>query len=400
MHYRITKTACYLGFVTQAIAINLFPLLYVTFQKQYAVTLSQIGLLATIIFVVQIVVDLLCARFGGNMSYRTGCVAAHVLATLGLVGMCFLPPLLSVPYVGVVISAVLLSIGGGLIEVLISPIVNAIPGDDKAGEMSLLHSFYCWGVTGVVLLSTVYFAVFDIAVSWRWLVLLWSLLPAVTAILFLMVPLPPKAVEEQGDVEGKTTVPLLLKGLFWLFLLLMLCGGATELGPSQWSSLFAEEALGVTKTLGDLLGPCAFALLQGMARVLFALRSRRSSPLRLLTLFGGISVVGFVLVIIPVPMVSLLGFCLCGFGVGPMWPALLSLCAERFPSGGTSMFAMMALAGDVGCSLAPALIGFVSQNAQGQGVLLNTALRYGMAACICFPVILLLGLIALNRKKS
>ncbi len=399
MTYRSTKIACYLGYITQAISVNLFPLLYVTFQKQFDVTLSQIGWMATILFVTQLIVDVLAVRFSRYLSFRAGCVAAHIFAGVGLVGMCFLPPLLPTPYVGVVISAVLLAIGGGLIEVLISPIIDAIPSDGKAGEMSLLHSFYCWGVAGIVLLSTAFFTVFEVDTSWRWLVLTWTLVPVATAAMFTCVPLPQKPEEQAGDRAYSLPV-LLTNGFFWLFLLLMVCSGATEMGPAQWASLFAEEGLGVSKTTGDLLGPCAFALLQGLSRVLFAGLSRRYSARRLLVVFGALCLVSVgVIVFSAVPAMSLFGFCLCGFSVGPMWPAMLSLCSERFPSGGTSMFAALALAGDIGCCLSPALIGLVSDHQQSAETVLMTALQSGVAVSAVFPLMLFVGLLCLCKKK-
>ena len=352
--YNQTKVACYLGYITQAISINLLPLLYVTFQDQFSVTLTQLGLLATMVFVVQIVVDLLAARFGKRMSYRVGCVAAHVFASAGLILMSFLPSVLPNPYVGVLLSALLLSVGGGLIEVLISPVVDDIPGDSKAGDMSLLHSFYCWGVVGVALLSTAFFAVFG-AVAWRWLVLLWAVVPAATAWLLTVVPLPDNPEDTTQQHHASTTV--VWSGLFCLLMALMLCSGATELGLAQWASLFAERGLRVTKTAGDLLGPCAFALFQGAARVAYARLTVRYDARRVLILHAVGCVFAYgVIVLSPWPFVSLVGFCLCGWCVGPMWPGVLSLASARYPMGGTSMFAILALCGDMGCSLAPALV--------------------------------------------
>ena len=393
--YSKTKTACYLGYITQAISINLLPLLYVTFQKEFSVTLAELGLLATVIFVVQIVVDLRAARFGRHLSYRVGCVAAHVFAAGGLLLMSFLPSLLPHPYVGVLCSALLLSVGGGLIEVLISPVVDAIPGEGKAGAMSLLHSFYCWGVVAVSLLSTLFFAVFGTA-AWRWLVLAWALLPAVTALLFVRVPLPPKP---EDSVQKGTSTAVLHGGCFWLFMALMLCSGASELGLAQWSSLFAERGLCVSKTMGDLLGPCAFALCQGTARVAYARLSVRCDARRMLVLYAGGCVIGYAMIVAsPWPLVSLLGFCLCGWCIGPMWPGILSLASTRYPTGGTAMFALLALCGDVGCSLAPAMVGAVSEGLQRSFVLAD-ALRAGFGVCMTFPVLLVIGLLLLHRRN-
>lgn len=395
--YGKTKMACYLGYITQAISVNLLPLLFVTFQKEFSVTLTELGLLASVIFVVQIIVDLLAARFGRHLSYRVGCVAAHVCATAGLVLMSFLPSLLSKPYVGVLISALLLSIGGGLIEVLISPVVDAIPGDGKTGEMSLLHSFYCWGVVAIALFSTVFFAVFG-AGKWRWLVLLWASVPAMTTALFTLVPLPPKP-EESVPHKG-ASAPWMRRGLFWLFMALMLCSGAAELCLAQWASLFAERGLRVTKTVGDLLGPCAFALFQGAARVVYARLSVRYDARRMLVLCAIGCVIGYAIIVAsPWPLVSLLGFCLCGWCVGPMWPGVLSLSSARYPIGGTSMFALLALCGDIGCSLAPAMVGAVSEGLH-TSLSVADALRTGFGVCMVFPILLVVGLLLLRRRKN
>lgn len=394
--YGKTKVACYLGYITQAISVNFLPLLYVTFQKDYSVTLAQLGLLATVVFVVQIVVDLLAARFNKHLSYRVGCVAAHVFASAGLVSLSLLPSLLADPYVGILISSLLLSVGGGLIEVLISPVIDAIPGEGKAGEMSLLHSFYCWGVVGVALFSTAFFVAFGTA-AWRWLTLLWALIPALTAVLFAVVPLPAKPEEA---VKRKESTAFMRSGLFWLFMALMLCSGATELGLAQWASLFAERGLRISKTLGDLLGPCAFALFQGASRVVYAHLSVRLDARRLLVscAFGCVFSYGLI-VLSPWPFVSLLGFCLSGWFVGPMWPGILSLASTHYPVGGTSMFALLALCGDMGCSLAPTMVGAVSDRLQ-VGLPLADALRGGFGVCALFPVMLVIGLLLLRKRKN
>ena len=398
--YGWTLTACYLGYITQAISINLLPLLYVTFQNQFEISLQQIGLTATVIFVVQLSVDALATRYGRYISYRAGCVAAHIFATVGLVCMSFLPGLLPDPYVGVLISAVLLSVGGGLTEVLISPVVDAMPGERKTGAMSLLHSFYCWGVVAVVLLSTVFFALVGTS-SWALLPLLWAMVPAVTAVLFVVVPMPPKPEELAGG-QGMTLRQLLSNGTVWLLLALMIFSGAAEMAPGQWASLFAEEGLGVSKTFGDLLGPCAFALLQGTSRILFAGFSRRWDPVRLLGVCGVGCVLGYLLIVLsPWPAVSLLGFCVAGLAVGPMWPGVLSVSSARYPTGGTTLFALLALCGDIGCSTSPGVVGAVSNGLQNGGFSLIASLRGGFGVCVLFPVLLTLGLWFLaGRKKA
>ena len=396
--YGITKVACYLGYITQAIAVNLMPLLYVTFQTQFSVSLTELGIMTTVLFVTQILVDLLAVRLGGKLSYRVGCVAAHIFAVTGLVGLCFLPSCFPDPYLGVITAAVFIAIGGGLIEVLISPVIDAIPGDRKAGEMSLLHSFYCWGFVLVVLLSTLFFRVIGIA-FWQWLILLWAVIPAVTAILFAFVPIPERCEQENPHDAKAGRVPL--TGIFFLFMALMLFAGATEMGPAQWASLFAEEGLGVDKSVGDLLGPCAFAFFQGVSRITFAHFTRRWSANRLLALFGAICIVAYlVTALAPWPFLSLLGFCLCGFGVGPMWPGVLSLASARFPTGGTRLFAALALMGDLGCSVAPAVIGSVSDAFHFGGLSMTDALKGGIGVCTLFPALLFAALLWFGRKNG
>ena len=395
--YKKTKVACYLGYITQAISINLLPLLFVMFQTEFAVSVSQLGLLVTILFVVQMTVDLLAAYCGKYLSYRWGSLLSHILATLGLVLMCILPSWLPNPYVGVLIATLVLSVGGGMTEVLISPMVDAIPEEGKVGQMSLLHSFYCWGVVAVTVISTVFFAVFGIE-HWRWLVLLWAVVPAVTAVLFCVVPIPQKPMEiEKTERNGG----VLFSRIFWLLLAMMICSGASEMAPSQWASFFAERGLGVPKYAGDLLGPCAFALCQGLSRVAFARMSVRYDPRRLLSIHAVGCVAAYGLIVLsPWPFVSLLAFCLCGWCVGPMWPGLLSLSSQRFPGGGTSMFALLALCGDVGCAFAPYTVGLVTDGLIEDEWASSMAMRGGFAVCIAFPVMLFLGLLLLRKRKK
>lgn len=397
--YKWTSVACYLGYITQAISINLLPLLYVTFQNQFSITLQQVGLTATVIFVVQLCVDVAMTRLSHYISYRSGCIAAHMFATLGLVLMSVLPTRMADPFVGVLLASVLLSVGGGLTEVLISPVVDAMPNEQKTGAMSLLHSFYCWGVVAVVLFSTLFFAVLSPS-QWPWLTLLWALVPAVTAMLFCVVPLPEKPEERSGGKRW-TIFQLLKNGTVWLLMVMMICSGAAEMAPSQWASLFAEEGLGVSKMWGDLLGPCAFAVLQGMARLLFGHVTRRRSPTTVLAACGVGCVMGYLLIALsPWPWLSLLGFCVCGLAVGPMWPGVLSVSSARYPTGGTAMFALLALCGDLGCSTSPGLVGLVSNFLCVKGYDLTSSLRGGFGACVLFPMCLAVGLWLLSRKEK
>ncbi len=395
--YTGTRIACYLGYVTQSITLNLTPLLYVTFQQEFSLSLGQVGLLIMVVFATQIGVDLSATRFGRVLSYRAGCGLAGLFAAVGLVTFSFLPDILPDPYVGILLSSILLSVGSGLVEVQVSPTMDAMPGEQKTGMMSFLHSFYCWGYVAVVLLSTLFFAVVGLH-RWRLLMLLWAAVPAITGGLFCFVPMPMKTEERTGG--GVPVRRLLSSRTIWLLMLLMVCAGAAEMVPAQWASLFAEAGLGVSKTVGDLLGPCTFALLQGLSRVLFGLFSLRWDPRRMLLFCGALGVIGFLLIVLsPWPFLSLCGFGICGVAIGPMWPGTLSLGSARYPAGGTSMFGILAFCGDFGCAVSPALIGAVSDRLQAEGMPVLAALRAGFGVCTLFPILLLSILWLLGRRQ-
>lgn len=387
--YRHTILACYLGNISQAIINNLAPLLFLTFRGWYGISLAQVTLLVTLNFMLQLAVDFLCAKVADRLGYRLCVVVGHACLTLGLVCMAALPSILPDPYVGLLIAIALYAVGGGVIEVLVSPIVEACPTDAKASAMSLLHSFYCWGHIGVVLLSTLFFVTVGVR-HWQVLTLLWAIIPLVNTFLFMKVPIAPL----NGGAKGMSLRELYRSRLFWILMLLMLCAGASEQGMSQWSSAFAESALGVTKTIGDLAGPCAFALTMGLARLWFARLSRSARITRLLTLSALLCVCAYLLAALTRnPVWSLLGCGLCGFSVGAMWPGTFSLGAEKCPLGGTAMFAMFALAGDLGCSTGPTLVGFVAKS-------MGDDLQAGLLAAIVFPVVMLVGVWALGRLKT
>ena len=395
--YQATLIACFQGYVTQAIAINFLPLLFATFRREFAVSLEKLGLLVMVSFLVQMTVDLLATRYGDKLGYRVGSIASQLTAVLGLAALCVLPYCLPDPYVGLMIGTVLMAIGGGLIEVLLSPIVDALPNGGKPGIMSLLHSFFSWGFLAVVLLSTVYFALFGIE-NWRWLALLWGLPPLATGLLFFFVPLPKPKSEEGGNKAVLRS--LFADARFWLMMILMLCAGSTEIAASQWASLFAEVGLGVPKAMGDLLGPCGFALLMGLARVYFAGGQRAKNIHRSLMACGIGCVIGYLLIVLsPWPILSLAGFGVCGFSVGLMWPGVLSIGAKAFPMGGTAMFSLLALCGDIGCSVGPGMVGWISDAMQQAGEPTLLALKWGLAAAIAFPLLLVITLRVLQRKN-
>ena len=387
-NYKHTIYACYIGYITQAIVNNFVPLLFLTFHNSYGISLDRIGLLVTVNFGTQLLIDLLSAKFADRLGYRRLIVAAHLFAAAGLIGLAVLPSLLPDAYMGLCAAVMIYAVGGGLTEVLISPIVEACPTEGKASAMSLLHSFYCWGSVLVVVLSTLLLKVCGME-AWRGIACMWALLPLANAIYFLKVPIAP--LVEEGESMG--IGGLLRSGIFWILALLMVCAGASELGMSQWASAFAESGLHISKAAGDLAGPCFFAVLMGLGRVLHAKCAER---INLYFYLGGCAVgcaLSYLLAVFsPFPLLALFGCGLCGFSVSAMWPGTFSLAGEKCPKGGTAMFALLALAGDTGCSLGPTLVGYVS-------AALGDNLHQGLLAVVIFPLLLLGGLILLYRSR-
>lgn len=388
-NYDHTIYACYLGYITQAIINNFAPLLFLTFRSSYGIPLEQITLLVTLNFGVQLVVDFLAARFVDQVGYRACVVAAHVFAALGLLSMGILPGLLPSAFAGLCVSVIFYAIGGGLIEVLVSPIVEACPTDHKEAAMSLLHSFYCWGHVAVVVLSTLYFAVFGIQ-NWRYLAFFWTLIPIFNLFYFSQVPI--HVLVEEG--EGMSIGQLAKSRLFWLLLVLMICSGAAEQSMSQWASTFAEAGLHVSKTMGDLAGPCFFALLMGSSRAVYGNLGAKWKLEPIMIGSCVLCVFSYLLACLsPIPLLGLLGCGLCGLSVGILWPGTFSIAAKTCPAGGTAMFALLALGGDVGCGGGPTLVGFMTG-------LMNGNLNRGLLFGILFPVVLILGIPMVNRLKQ
>ena len=388
-NYTHTLYACYTGYITQAVVNNFVPLLFLTFQSTYGIPLSQITLLITVNFVVQLLTDIAATKFVDRIGYRASALIAHIFAAAGLIGIGILPELFPSPFAGLLVSVAFYAVGGGLIEVIISPIVEACPTSRKAAAMSLLHSFYCWGSVFVVLLSTVFFSAAGIQ-NWKIMAFLWALIPIANTFYFSQVPIA--ALVEKG--EGMGIRQLLGMKLFWIFGLLMLCSGASELAMSQWASAFAESGLKVSKTAGDLAGPCLFAVLMGSSRVFYAKFSEKIRLANFMAASGVLCVCSYLLAVFaPVPVLGLLGCALCGLSVGIMWPGTFSLAAAACPKGGTAMFALFALAGDLGCTTGPSLVGLVSGKLSG-------SLQSGLAAAIVFPILFLLALVLLKRNRE
>ena len=387
--YRHTISACFIGYIVQAILNNFAPLLFLTFQSSYRIPLTQITMLVTVNFGVQLLVDLLSAGFVDKIGYRASMGIAHLTSALGLVLLAFLPELLPAPFFGLLIAVIVYAVGGGLLEVLVSPIVESCPTDNKAKAMSLLHSFYCWGHVGVVLISTAFFAVFGIG-NWKILAVLWAVVPFLNFFLFLRVPIAPLVPEGE---KGLRLGELVRMRLFWILFLMMMGAGASEQAVSQWASTFAEQGLGVSKTVGDLAGPMAFAVCMGLSRAFYGKRGDRIDLDRFMAASGVLCVASYLLIsLVPVPALGLAGCALCGLSVGIMWPGTFSKAAATLRGGGTALFALLALAGDLGCSGGPTLAGMVSGAA-------GNDLHAGILAAVVFPVLLLLGLALLRREK-
>ena len=393
-NYSATIYASFTGYIVQAIINNFIPLLFLTFQRDYQISLDKISLLITFNFGIQLLVDLVAAAVVDKIGYRICVVAAHLFAAAGLLLLPVLPGVFGDPFAGLLAAVMVYAVGGGLIEVLISPIVEACPTQNKSSVMSLLHSFYCWGQAGVILLSTLFFTLAGIG-NWKILACVWAVVPVANAVLFSLVPIN-QLGQEQGE-KGMTIPQLVRSRTFWIMMLLMVCAGSCEQGISQWASAFAEAGLGVSKTAGDLAGPCAFALLMGLSRVFYAKFSERIDLVKFMAFSGALCLMSYLLAALsPLPVFGLVGCALCGFSVGVLWPGTFSIAAAAIRGGGTAMFALLALAGDVGCSGGPTYVGFVANAAGG-------SLKIGMLAGTLLPVLLLIGLslcAAQNRKQG
>ena len=387
--YQNTMYACFVGYIVQAIVNNFVPLLFLTFESSYGIPLSQITMLITFNFGIQLLVDLLSAKFVDKIGYRVSIVMAHIFAALGLAGLVVLPDLLPNAFAGLLIAVVIYAIGGGLIEVLISPIMESCPSENKEKAMSLLHSFYCWGHVGVVLLSTLFFWFFGIA-NWKILALLWVIIPVCNGILFCKVPIAP--LIEEGET-GMSLRELCKNRIFWILMLMMMCAGASEQAVSQWASTFAEQGLGVSKTIGDLAGPMSFAILMGSARAFYGKFGDRIDLDKFMQASSLLCIVSYLCISLsPSPLFSLIGCSLCGLSVGIMWPGTFSKASAALRNGGTAMFALLALAGDVGCSGGPTLVGFATG-------LASDDLKKGILAGVIFPILLIVGIVSLKKAK-
>ncbi len=388
--YNKTITACFVGYIVQAIINNFTPLLFLFFQKSYHIPLSQITLLVTFNFGIQLLIDLLSVGFIDKIGYRASMVIAHTLSAAGLILLAVLPDILPTPFSGILIAIMTYAIGGGLLEVLVSPVVEACPSDHKEKTMSMLHSFYCWGHAGVVLLSTLFFHMAGME-NWKTLAVIWALIPLANAFAFTKVPIA--ALIEDG-ASGLRLTELFRMKLFWILFVMMICAGASEQAVSQWASTFAEMGLGISKTAGDLAGPMAFAILMGTSRAFYGKYGERIHPERFMIYSSCLCIVSYLgISLFPLPQLCLLACAVCGLSVGIMWPGTFSKASAALPKGGTAMFALLALGGDVGCSAGPTLVGLVSEA-------FGNDLKTGVLAGVIFPILLLAGIVHSRHKKA
>lgn len=388
--FKSTVNACFIAYIVQAIVNNFAPLLFVTFQKEFDIELSKITLLVTFNFLIQLTVDLLSAKFIDKIGYRTSMVLAHILSAAGLISLAVLPSIMKNSFAGLIISVMIYAIGGGILEVLVSPIVEACPTDNKEKAMSLLHSFYCWGHVLVVLLSTLFFNLFTIS-NWRITAVIWAIVPLINAIVFTKVPIAPLIEENE---KGMSIKELISSKLFITLFIMMVCAGASEQAVSQWASTFASEGLGIPKTVGDLAGPLTFAVLMGTSRAIYGKYGDRLPQQKAIPLCSVLCIISYLMISLsPLPALSMIGCALSGFSVGIMWPGTFSLSAKKLPKGSTAMFALLALGGDLGCSAGPSLVGFVSSNA-------GNNLKIGILTALVFPILLLISTLSLRKSNS
>ena len=391
---KYTITASYISYITQATTLNFSPLLFTTFEKTYGISLGQIGLLIAVAFLTQLAVDAFEAKFASRLNTRVTIVLGHICTAIGMISFAILPDIMPDPYIGLMIPTVLAAIGGGVIEVLISPIVEACPTDEKSSAMSLLHSFYSWGSAGIIIISTIFFAFIGIE-HWRFLACFWAITPTIGAILFSVVPIYKLDADDSGKKKDKKQ-SLARSGMFWVFFIIMICSGSAEMVMSQWASNFVETGLGVSKTLGDLLGPCAFAIFMGLSRVFHAFMGKKVKLSVFFTISAALCTVAYLLTALsPFRSLSLLGCALCGLSVGIMWPGTYSLATERISFGGTRMFALLALAGDVGCVLGPSISGGIAD-------LFGDDLKISFLVSAIFPLIIfaLMPFVIMYSKKK
>lgn len=404
--YGLTKVACYIGYVVQAVVNNLLSLLFVIFNAQpYNISLEKLGSIIFINFAAQLFIDYISVFFTSRFGYKKCVVFAQATSVVGFVLLGFLPRVIE-PYFGILFSILFLAVGSGLIEVLISPIIEALPSDNKASNMSFLHSFYCWGqVLTVIGTTALVFALGND--KWFYIPFVWSIIPFINTLLFTRCDI----LELENNSAHSSALSLLKNKSVYKYMVFMFCAGASEITMVQWSSFFVEKGFGTEKWLGDLIGPCLFAVLMGIGRIGYGILGKKVSLERLLCYFSALCFVCYLVVALSNNgIICALGCAVCGLSVSVMWPGVISLSAEKFHSSGTAIFSLMAMLGDIGCAVGPWILGLIAEYAfdYNLGRHLISALninstqsnmQLGFLICSIFPLIMFLFFVISAVKR-
>lgn len=400
------KAACYFSNISMSIVGNLPPLLFLTFREQYGISYSLLGLLVLINFVTQLVVDLVFSFFSHKYNISATVKVMPLLTVAGLLLYAFSPMILpNFVYGGLILGTVIFSAAAGLGEVLISPVIAALPSPDPDREMSKLHSVYAWGAVGVVILSGAFLFFLDKA-YWPILCASYAIIPLLSAILYLFSDIPELNTER---VEGGILRCFKDRRL-WACVAAIFLGGAAECTMAQWSSAYLEMGLGLDKAIGDIFGVALFSVMLGMGRTLYAKRGRN---IRKVILFGGIGAVVcyFTAAVTKTAVLGLIACAVCGICVSMLWPGNLVVATERFPKGGVFIFAIMAAGGDLGASVGPQLVGIVtdkmiasvraSEIASSFGISTDQlGMKAGMLVGMLFPLAAVFLYLAILKKDT
>lgn len=380
--YTRLKAACYMTNISMAVVCNLPPLLFLTFRSLYGISYSLLGLLVLVNFCTQLGIDLAFSFFSRRFNIPLAVKLTPALTVAGLFLYAVWPWLFpDSVYVGLVVGTVLFSVAAGLAEVLISPVIAALPSKDPDRAMSGLHSAYAWGAVGVVLLGTVLLLVFGMT-NWPWLVLLFALVPLTGFVLYMGQTIPPLQTEEQAG----GALRLLRQPGLWLCVLCIFCGGAAEVTMAQWASSYLEQALGISKVWGDVFGVALFSVTLGLGRTLYAKRGRHIA--RVLTLgAAGAAVCYLTAAVCDQPLVGLAACAFTGLCVSMLWPGSLVVATDRFPTGGVFIYAMMAAGGDLGASVGPQLVGVITDLTLAAGGSEQQGLKLALLGGMLFPLL-------------
>lgn len=394
--YNGAMGACYLGYVVLAIIINLTPILFMPLQKIYHISFSQLGGLIFVNFCVQVVSDLAFGKPADRYGVRIFAILAQVCTILGLVIFAFAADLFADVFVGLVIGTVLFSIGGGLLELLLNPIAASIPiNARKSAAMNLLHSFYSWGQIFVIIVTTLLVHFWGDYI-WKWIALIWTIVPILTLILFSKVKLPPIVR------EGKVRTPLreIVKSKYFLLIILALVmGAASEHVMGEWSSTFLERAAKLPKIIGDVAGVCLFAAMMGIGRVIYYKTGGKHLH-QIITIGAILACASYIIIALShEPLMALASCALCGLSVSIMWPGCIVLAHERFPDAGTTMYSLLGASGDIGAAFAPWLVGIVTDVVAVQHGA-DIGLKAGMLVVAVFPAIMVVAMLLLNKHKN